>query len=816
MVGDAGPDRAEPKEFRIAEVSRYGKTARFAVFDEREYIQHHHAEGVFYEEELLNELYRLLQPGDVVVDVGANIGNHTIFFAAICGCRVVALEPDPDNFRHLQQNVALNDFGEQVTLLQVGAGETSGGFARIASRDPANSGATRLELAPSETAISVVRLDDVPLPGPPRLIKVDTEGMDLAVLRGAAGLLSRHDPLIAVEAQTYEGFVAVAEWLERFSYVCSSGHNYTPAFMFAKQELGEREAELVRAISRSMARAHIRRHDRVSELDLRMREAWKTIRGQKEELLEAEAAKRQHRQEQERFERDTRALTEKLKEAARVERELRTACHGRDDIIRRLARRLGRLEGSTSLRVGRLVVRAFRRPYLLPVLPFLLAWVLLKAAVRKLRRRGGERPGGAAGLSLDLPPLPASPGAVTDGAGAPRAAAAPRVDVAAEMESQFSGFLRKFLEEAVLPSRGPLTVISSTTKRIGEANRANRPMVFAQELAEMGMPVIYVYYRFRPTEDFIEYPGGRLLQLPNDLLHRWAGDIAAWEMRGDKVFLCGIADLPSVSEVGLFRYWGWRVVYDVRDDWEEFHRAGVGQWYDRAYERFLCRQADVVTAVSVTLREKMLALGARPEATHLVPNATSGSFISNARASFERRRGGDRGRGVVGYFGHLTPKWFNWDLLLRTASRRQDLRFEIIGYGAPEELVLPANVQFLGSKTHEEIIRLSSEWSAAIIPFANGKLAEAVDPIKIYEYLALGLPCVSCWMPQIESYPLAFTYRRDGDFESALDSALSFRPSEEQWARTAAFVAGSTWRGRVREVLRLAGVSAPGEATRGQ
>jgi len=289
----------------------------------------------------------------------------------------------------------------------------------------------------------------------------------------------------------------------------------------------------------------------------------------------------------------------------------------------------------------------------------------------------------------------------------------------------------------------------------------------------------------------------------------WSETIATWNYTTARLFLCSIPDVQAVPEIGLFRYHGWKVIYEVRDDWEEFRKASSGKWYDVEYERFLCRQADCVTTVSTTLRDKMVSMGSNPEHTVLVPNGLTRNFLEKARPSFERRRSGYRGNGTVGYFGHLTPNWFNWKLLLKTASRRPDLRFEVIGFGAPRDLNAPPNVKLLGAKTHDEIVDIASDWSVAIIPFMNTKLAEGVDPIKLYEYLALGLRCVSCWMPQIEDYPLTFTYKADSKFEEVLDKVSKYTPSDEEWARTDAFLSGSTWDQRVRMTLSLAGIDIP-------
>lgn len=352
----------------------------------------------------------------------------------------------------------------------------------------------------------------------------------------------------------------------------------------------------------------------------------------------------------------------------------------------------------------------------------------------------------------------------------------------------------------------PLVVISSTTKRIGEANRANCTMMFALELSSAQVPVIYVYARPKGSREFVQYAGEYLLQLPNDLFHLWSGSIADFDSGGNKLFIASMPDAYTIPEVGLFRYHNWKVVYEVRDDWEEFHKAGVGKWYDPEYESFLCMNADFVTTVSITLKNKMLSMGSSPDRTYLVPNGLTRDFLENAKGSFVRRRSGYRGNGTIGYFGSLTASWFNWPLLIKVASRRKDLRFEIIGFNAPNDLEIPPNMALMGPNNHKEIIEIASKWSIGIIPHLNGKMVEGTDPIKIYEYLALGLPCVSCLMPQIKNYPMTFIYETDLKFEEVLDRALKYTHSESEWARTEAFVVESTWEKRVKMTLSHAGI----------
>src|SRR5690606_21717953 len=92
------------------------------------------------------------------VDVGANIGNHTLFFAKVMGQRVYSFEPFPENLRLLKKNIALNGLEKLVRVVGKAAGATAGeGNLEVPSEN--NLGMVRL--APSGLACKIVALDDV-------------------------------------------------------------------------------------------------------------------------------------------------------------------------------------------------------------------------------------------------------------------------------------------------------------------------------------------------------------------------------------------------------------------------------------------------------------------------------------------------------------------------------------------------------------------------------------------------------------------------------------------------------------------------------
>jgi FkbM family methyltransferase len=137
-------------------------------------------------------IWRLVNPGDHVVDAGANIGYMTSIMARRVGPqgRVDAFEPHPNTFRQLQRNV--ERWRVPVTVHNLALAETPG-MVQLFTVNDNDSNQIRASLSPlpdsgESQSVSAAKLDDV-LRGPVRLIKIDIEGSELPALRGARRLL---------------------------------------------------------------------------------------------------------------------------------------------------------------------------------------------------------------------------------------------------------------------------------------------------------------------------------------------------------------------------------------------------------------------------------------------------------------------------------------------------------------------------------------------------------------------------------------------------------------------------------------------------
>ena len=133
-------------------------------------------------------LLHFLRPEDAFADIGANIGSYTILASGVCGARTAAFEPDPDSFVTLSRNIALNLLDGLVTLRECALGPHEGQIEFTVGLDTVNRVAA--DTVGPTRIVSMDTLDHALGTERPRLIKLDVEGFESEILRGAKQTLT--------------------------------------------------------------------------------------------------------------------------------------------------------------------------------------------------------------------------------------------------------------------------------------------------------------------------------------------------------------------------------------------------------------------------------------------------------------------------------------------------------------------------------------------------------------------------------------------------------------------------------------------------
>ncbi len=187
----------------------------------------------YYEQQIDRLIKRLVRAGDTVFDVGANVGSHTLIMRKCVGNagHVIAVEPNPRIYSRLNENVVMNRFADNVTLLQMALSHTSGtGRLFLPPSDYPNQGISSLHKRPElegDVVVPLHRFDDVVYEqecSRVDFVKIDTEGHDYEVLLGAEGSIAEYHPYLLFEydehewAQVGSDFAACANLLHKEHY----------------------------------------------------------------------------------------------------------------------------------------------------------------------------------------------------------------------------------------------------------------------------------------------------------------------------------------------------------------------------------------------------------------------------------------------------------------------------------------------------------------------------------------------------------------------------------------------------------------------
>jgi len=224
----------------IKTIQRRGGNVKLLMNNPNEHIQSFWNKDKFYEEAMLNYIRKNYTKG-VFLDVGANIGNHTLFVAAFCNPKkILSFEPVPDFFEHLRENIKINKL-KNVTALNVALGskkenkkififdrERNIGAAKIG-----DNGTINITVDSLDSIVNDLKLTQIDL------IKIDVEGYNLNVLEGAKKTIVKFKPDLLIECESRCEKKKVTNCLKKYRYTINRSivFNLTPTYLFTHKTI---------------------------------------------------------------------------------------------------------------------------------------------------------------------------------------------------------------------------------------------------------------------------------------------------------------------------------------------------------------------------------------------------------------------------------------------------------------------------------------------------------------------------------------------------------------------------------------------------
>jgi len=244
-----------------------------------------------------------------------------------------------------------------------------------------------------------------------------------------------------------------------------------------------------------------------------------------------------------------------------------------------------------------------------------------------------------------------------------------------------------------------------------------------------------------------------------------------------------------------------RVVYELLDAIPPSHpragRLGVA-------EAALLGRADLVVCTSEALMAHARQAGTRP---HLVPNGVDpGHFADASRPAPEVSESlAALAEPVVGCYGTLA-EWIDFPLLAALADGFPGVTFALIGPVEVPPATLPQrpNLRWIGPQPYPTLPAWLARFTVCLLPFRVDGFTRAINPVKLYEYLATGKPVVSTPLPEVLAFgDLVYVGSGLDGVAGALRAALAERDRPDLAARRRAAAAANTWDQRVGRVVHL-------------
>lgn len=240
----------------------------------------------------------------------------------------------------------------------------------------------------------------------------------------------------------------------------------------------------------------------------------------------------------------------------------------------------------------------------------------------------------------------------------------------------------------------------------------------------------------------------------------------------------------------ILRAVGIRVFYDCMDLNGLFSDATASA---NVHERDLVASSENTFCSSEPIANhiRSIAPGANVE---VVPNALD-------PAAFAESQSGVRNVPIprtIGYVGAISS-WFDFDSVRALVDAREDLSVRLWG---PCDVEIPVHdrIQHMGIVSHEAAISAMRTCSVLLLPFKVTDLVRAVDPVKIYEYIATGRPVVACDYPQLEHFgDLIRRYSSQSELIDAVDVLLGSGSASSAVIRE--FVESNSWSVRAGKML---------------
>lgn len=325
-----------------------------------------------------------------------------------------------------------------------------------------------------------------------------------------------------------------------------------------------------------------------------------------------------------------------------------------------------------------------------------------------------------------------------------------------------------------------------------------RPHHIAEQLSKQGIFVVYMDYEATQTRKI------------NDNLYivenQWCFD-ALKDVDVKKYFMLPAGYSFDIAELRKVIDRGYELIYEYIDELDETISGDLSK-----QKEVFNRLEDLQPALIITSARKLYnQMIERFDKKKVILNQNAvdlGHFNLNKSRDLQDVPDDlkpivEKGQPIVGYYGAIAP-WLDYDIINNLARKNPDISFIYIGVdynGGLKNLLMYDNVRYLGPKSYSELPNYSRWFDAATIPFQQGEIAKSTSPVKLFEYMAMGLSVV-CTRDLRECSGYEYVYLSDGenDFDENIRKAIKHKHSKKAQEKLHKQAESNTWKTRAANI----------------
>lgn len=359
-------------------------------------------------------------------------------------------------------------------------------------------------------------------------------------------------------------------------------------------------------------------------------------------------------------------------------------------------------------------------------------------------------------------------------------------------------FKRK-LEALVQEHKGPVIVYLSMP---WENVMRQRPHHLAEQLANQGYLVVYIDEETTSPRILSQH-----LAIANG---DWVFEIIEKRSNSERYFMLPAGHRKPLSEVEAILNKGFELIYEYIDELDETISGDI-RIQKEVFDNLEGLKPALILASAKKLYDQ-LRRRFKNDTLLLNSNAVD---VTHFDVGVERHAEDapsdiknilELGKPIVGYYGAMAP-WLDYDMLNEIAAKRQDLSFVYIGVnynGGLDKLKSLPNVFFLGPKSYLILPDYSYWFDCATIPFKHGDIAQSTSPVKLFEYMAMGIPTVCTRdLKECEGYKYVYMSSSAVEFESNIDKAIRAKNTQKAKLKLLDQAGKNTWQSRAEDIAEF-------------